>query len=392
VLKRLQGELGDARVFTVGIDTAVNDGFLKRLAALGGGTSTFVEPGARLEDALQAVGREIGTPLLTGLKISGEVGEAAPSRLPDLFAGRATSIFFRGRGPVTVTGRWADGARYEEKIEPREAPLAAIDHLWARARIMDLEDEFRVSHAEKVKKQIVALSIQHTLLTRFTAFVVVDESEPVNKGGSRRTVVQPVEMPTEWEGKAMLVRSLGQLRHNKMPMTMGMGGAPAGAPPRVHAQAKMTHAGRPAKGMLSKIGDFFSGASPQTMIAREPPVRIDAVRDALEALVKAFADAHAEAKAGRLPPPEPLKEARMKLIEALSLALEVATALSLLQRFLRSDAVDLIAALSVEGATALGVGPLFDKYAHELELARDQARVVLTAGKPPAGSFWEASI
>src|SRR5258708_2907379 len=34
-LKRLQGELGDARVFTVGIDSAVNDGFLKRLAALG---------------------------------------------------------------------------------------------------------------------------------------------------------------------------------------------------------------------------------------------------------------------------------------------------------------------------------------------------------------------
>jgi hypothetical protein len=175
-------------------------------------------------------------------------------------------------------------------------------------------------------------------------------------------------------------------------MTMGMGGAPTGAPPRGHAQAKMMHAGHPAKGVLSKIGDFFSGGSPQTTIAREPPVRIDAVRGALEALVKAFADAHAEAKAGRLPPPEPLKEARMKLMEALNQALEVATALSLLQKFLRSDAVDLIAALSAEGATARSIGPLFDKYAHQLALARDQARVVLTAGKPPAGSFWEASI
>jgi hypothetical protein len=35
------------------------------------------------------------------------------------------------------------------------------------------------------------------------------------------------------------------------------------------------------------------------------------MRDALEALVKAFADAHAELKAGRLPPAPPLKEARM---------------------------------------------------------------------------------
>jgi Ca-activated chloride channel family protein len=384
VLKRLQGELGDARVFTVGIDSAVNDGFLKRLAALGGGTSTFVEPGARLEDALQAVGREIGTPLITGLKISGEVGEAAPSRLPDLFAGRATSIFFRGRGPVTVTGRWADGARYEEKVEPRDAPIAAIDHLWARARIMDLEDEFRVSHAEKVKKQIVALSIQHTLLTRFTAFVVIDESEPVNTGGSRRTVVQPVEMPAEWEGTAMRAYLVGQLK------TMGDNRGRSLA--RVYAQAKMMQAGQHAKGVLSKIGDFFSGASPQTMIAREPPVRIDAVRDALEALVKAFAHAHAELKAGRLPPAAPLKEARTRMMEALSLALEVAAMLSLLQRFLRSGAVDLIAALSAEGATAPSVDPLFEKHAHELELARDQARAVLAGGKPPAGSFWEASI
>ena len=30
VLKRLQRELGEARVFTVGIDTAVNGGFLRR--------------------------------------------------------------------------------------------------------------------------------------------------------------------------------------------------------------------------------------------------------------------------------------------------------------------------------------------------------------------------
>jgi Ca-activated chloride channel family protein len=318
------------------------------------------------------------------LKISGEVGEAAPSRLPDLFAGRATSIFFRGRGPVTVTGRWADGARYEEKVEPRDAPIAAIDHLWARARIMDLEDEFRVSHAEKVKKQIVALSIQHTLLTRFTAFVVIDESEPVNTGGSRRTVVQPVEMPAEWEGTAMRAYLVGQLK------TMGDNRGRSLA--RVYAQAKMMQAGQHAKGVLSKIGDFFSGASPQTMIAREPPVRIDAVRDALEALVKAFAHAHAELKAGRLPPAAPLKEARTRMMEALSLALEVAAMLSLLQRFLRSGAVDLIAALSAEGATAPSVDPLFEKHAHELELARDQARAVLAGGKPPAGSFWEASI
>ena len=206
VLKRLQAELGGTRVFAVGVDTAVNDGFLRRLAAIGGGTSTFVEPGARLEEALEAVGREIGAPLVTELRLSGDVADIAPARVPDLFAGRPSTVFFRlSGGPVKVTGKLAGGGRFEQEIEAREAPLAAIDHLWARARIADMEDEFRGSRSDAVKKEIVAISIRHTVLTRFTAFVVTDD-QVVNAGGSRRTVVQPVEMPAEWEMDPMASR------------------------------------------------------------------------------------------------------------------------------------------------------------------------------------------
>jgi Ca-activated chloride channel family protein len=388
LLKRLQTELGDARVFTVGIDTAVNDGFLKRVAAIGGGTSTFVEPGARLEEALQAVGREIGAPVITDLKIAGEVDSPAPERLPDLFAGRASAAFFRFRGKsVKVRGRWADGRKYEEEILAREAPLAAIDHLWARARVVDLEDKFRISHEESVKQEIISISVKHTVLTRFTAFVAVDEAEIANKEGRRRTVVQPVEMPAEWEALVM--------------------GAPA--PAMAAPMRAMKMAAPRAQSMMKKIGDMLGGptamaggrGSPTATVTetfgdeeREPVTaeQREAVRKALEELVRAFAAAHAELKAGRLPAAQHLKEARMKTMEALKLALELATMLSLLQRFLRSAAVDIIAALSAGGATAGNVLPLFDRHAQLLEDARSEARGPLVAGKAPAGSFWEASI
>ncbi len=401
LLKRLQTGLGDARVFTVGIDTAVNDGFLKRVAAIGGGTCTFVEPGARLEEALQAVGREIGAPVITDLKIKGEIDSPAPSLLPDLFAGRASAAFFRFHGgSVKVTGKWSDGGKYEEELEPREAPLAAIDHLWARARVVDLEDQFRISHEERIKNEIIAISVKHTVLTRFTAFVAVDEAEIVNQGGKRRTVVQPVEMPAEW---AMQAVPAGLTRAPRMPAMA------AGMPPRAMAALLKRGAGT-GRGLLSKIGDVFAGSmgglpplsSPPgsvmsdeaTMEGPDPvtPAQRDAVRQALEELVQAFALAHEALKAGKLPDPKPLKEARMKTMEALKLALELATLLSLLQRFLRSDAVDLIAALAAGGATAAGVLPLFDKHAAALQEARDEARKTLLAGKAPAGSFWEASI
>ncbi len=371
VLKRLQRELGEARVFTVGVDTAVNGGFLRRLAALGGGTSTLVEPGSRLEEALQAVGREIGTPLVTDLRVEGGVVEPAPSRLPDLFAGRASAAFFRfSGGRVKVTGRTADGGRFEQDAEPREAPLAAIDHLWARARIADLEDEFRASHSDTARRQIVELSIRHTVLTRFTAFVVVDD-EVVNPEGHRRTVVQPVEMPAEWQmGPAAVgigkMFKLSQPAAGSTQLTRGMGRMPA-----VKAQASIPQR------LMETLIRRPEGDEPVTPAEREQVTR------ALEGFLRAFAECRGGAGS-----PDALERARRELLRALRETLAIGTAVPLLQAFLRGAAVELVAAL------AAGAAPpaLFARHARALEQARDQARAVLGGGSAPAGSFWESSI
>jgi len=372
VLKRLQRELGDARVFTVGIDTAVNGGFLRRLAALGGGTSTLVEPGSRLEDALQAVGREIGTPLVTDLRIEGEAKDLAPSRMPDLFAGRASSAFFRtSGGRVKITGRRADGGRFQEEVEPREAPLAAIDHLWARARIADLEDEFRATRADAAKKAIVELSIRHTVLTRFTAFVIVDDAV-VNARGQRRTVVQPVEMPADWE-MPTATRAVGRVFTLGAPLARPAGPQPTramGRMPEVKAQAAFPHR------LLQKLVQRPSGDEPAT------PAQRDQVRQALEAFLRAFTAAKGGGGA------DALERARRNLLKALEESLAIATAVPLLQAFLRGAAVELVAAL---GAGAPDPA-LFARHTPALERARDEARAVLDGAGAPAGSFWESSI
>ncbi len=216
ILKRIQNQLGDARLFCLGIDTAVNDGLLRRVASLGGGTATFVEPGTQLEEALLSVGRDIGNPLVVDLEIEGALSlvdksSLAPGRIPDLFAGRAVTAFFKmgGKGQVTVKGRLSDGGIFKEKVETVEVDLPAIAQLWAKARIGDLEDSFRVQPQaqNQLRKQIVDLSVQHCLLTRFTAFVVVDESEIVNADSPVRQVVQPVENPAQWN---MLEAEQGQ--------------------------------------------------------------------------------------------------------------------------------------------------------------------------------------
>src|SRR5262249_48116225 len=136
--------------------------------------------------------------VITEMQIQG-VDLSAPSRPPDLFAGRASTSFFVGHNlkNVRVQGKFSDGAAFKTTVSAEEIDLPAIGHLWARARVADLEDRYRLG--EDLKQEIIDLSIKHTLLTRFTAFVIVDENETVNETGTQRKVVQPVEMPDRWE-------------------------------------------------------------------------------------------------------------------------------------------------------------------------------------------------
>src|SRR4029450_3782634 len=91
-LRRLRApRLGGVRVYTVGVDSAVNEGFLKRLAGLGGGACELVESEDRLDEGMDRGHRRIGAAVLAGLELvpSGldvNLKTLAPRRLPALFA------------------------------------------------------------------------------------------------------------------------------------------------------------------------------------------------------------------------------------------------------------------------------------------------------------------
>ncbi len=358
VLASLQKDAGDVRLFTLGIDTAVNQGFLKRLASLGGGTATFVEPGTGLEDALRAVGREIGRPLVTDLAIDG-AADLAPARVPDLFEGRAASVFLNVKPgtSVTIKGRYADGKPFETKVKAKAIDLPAIGHLWARVRVADLEDRYRLEPANQaaIQKEIVALAVAHTLLTRFTAFVVVDEKEIVNKGGEGRTVVQPVHMPALWEMEA---------------------GAPGGGamatqkcsapPPAPCVSAPMLSKRKSMLGSLFGRGRKVEAEDACIAEPKPTPAQDKAVAKALDALRKL------------LDAPTPDAKAIRKAVDALRkllAAMPASDAQAALQRALKVEVADLLAALETAGE----VGPV---------LARARAALAPAVAK----RFWEAAI
>ena len=107
LLRVLAGQSAGLRVLTLGIDQAVNEGFLRKLSALGegGGVCELAETEERLEAALETIHRRLGSPALRGLRVVPE-GKGfqvlqetlVPARPPDLHAGAPVLLLGRYRG------------------------------------------------------------------------------------------------------------------------------------------------------------------------------------------------------------------------------------------------------------------------------------------------------
>jgi Ca-activated chloride channel family protein len=209
VLRRLGRRAREVRIFTLGVDRAVNAAFLRRLADLGGGASEVVESEERLDEVMDHVHRHLGTPVLTGLRL--ELAglrflpeTLVPGRLPDLFEGAPLLIAGRYRGPhegaLAVRAVDATGRPWSAEVSGwREdgAPLASV---WARGRVRELEDRYVVGAGDlqALEREIVNTSLRFGVLCRFTAYVAVDRATVVNPGGEVHGVVQPVEQPQGW--------------------------------------------------------------------------------------------------------------------------------------------------------------------------------------------------
>ncbi len=212
-----------ARFFSLGIDTAVNESLLTQLARMGGGACTLCTPDDDIEAVVARIEARFGAPVADGLRVAGD--EARPEART-LFAGQAAALFVRGAGPVTATASSAAGLlTWTATPERSPVPLGA---LWARERVEWLEDRLtlRPFEEEALRPEIVRVALAAGIASRFTAFVAVERTRIV--GGTLTEVVQPVEVPHQWEGFA------AQGGGMPVPPPMAMA-APGGAPMRSYA-------------------------------------------------------------------------------------------------------------------------------------------------------------
>ena len=211
LLRALSPRLKHVRAVALGVDRAVNAGFLERLAQLGRGLWALVESEDRLDETMDRVRRMVAAPLLRDVQVKGVDGLSlvpdtlTPARPADLLAGAPLCVSGRFRGAATgaleVTALAADGTKVTLRVPAfvgAEDRAKAVGAVWARARVRDLEDRFVIESSEALEREIVQTSLRFGVLSRFTAFVAVDE-RVVTRGGQPEKIVQPVEQPSGWQ-------------------------------------------------------------------------------------------------------------------------------------------------------------------------------------------------
>jgi Ca-activated chloride channel family protein len=194
--------LGDTNVFAFGIGSSVNRYLIEGLARAGQGEPFVVTDPHEAGATARRFRRYIESPVLTEIAVRFDGFDAydlEPAVQPDLFAERPILISgkYRGKaGAIEVTGRGAREpfvSRTELSAATPRAENAALPRLWARSRIARLSD-YDVSGAdEPTAREVTALGLQYSLLTKHTSFVAV--LEQVRNTGEPTQVDQPLPMP-----------------------------------------------------------------------------------------------------------------------------------------------------------------------------------------------------
>ena len=204
VLRAVDNELGEARLFSFGVGSSVNRFLMERLAVMGRGAAAFLLPsddGAAIMDAFLERAR---TPALADISIdwpNGSFTSIAPSNTPDLYAGRPVTIMGRfdpntaRSRPLTVRGRMGnEELTLDVYLDENDTTHPALADLWARTYIAEGINEALRDPDLDPSGTIREIALEYALLSPFTAFIAVDASR-VTEGDFGVSTVQPVNMP-----------------------------------------------------------------------------------------------------------------------------------------------------------------------------------------------------
>ncbi|WP_339134569.1 MAG: marine proteobacterial sortase target protein [Candidatus Electrothrix sp. GW3-4] len=205
LFRLIKNQLGDSRLFTVGIGSAPNSYFMTRAAMIGRGSYTFIGKLDEVRDKMTTLFAMLEQPALINLQLAGTDGfEALPDPLPDLYQGEPLTVLIKGQGApdnLVLSGRQGGGKPWQATIDAsRFINRPGIAVLWARKKIRILMDSLAAgADPHRVKQEVTELALTNHLVSRYTSLVAVEEkvARPDDETPLQKQKVQ-TNLPAGW--------------------------------------------------------------------------------------------------------------------------------------------------------------------------------------------------
>jgi Ca-activated chloride channel family protein len=205
IISLIRKNIGDARLFTVGIGGSPNAFFLQEAAAAGRGSYTYIAEREQVRARMEDLFRKIESPALVDLSVQwpGSAKSELASPMPsDLYAADPLVVLARitdlpaASQVVTLSGR-THGIDWIQQIPIASVTeQAGISKLWARERIGALVRHRNFGgDAAQAQADIVELALQHHLVSEFTSLVAADDSPARPPEATDRSEQAPTSAP-----------------------------------------------------------------------------------------------------------------------------------------------------------------------------------------------------
>jgi Ca-activated chloride channel homolog len=197
---------GRSRVFMVGIGSAPNSYLMTRAAELGRGTYTHIGSIEQVESRMRELFGKLENPAVTQLSVSfsDTSADMTPFVLPDLYRGEPLVLaakLSKLAGTMDIKGRIGERPWRITLPLANAAEGRGLSKLWARRKIADAEvaQTMRTLTADEANKIILALALDHQLVTRLTSLIAVEATPSRPVGEPLKVSELPLNLPAGWD-------------------------------------------------------------------------------------------------------------------------------------------------------------------------------------------------
>jgi Ca-activated chloride channel family protein len=197
---------GRSRVFMVGIGSAPNTFLMTRAAELGRGTFTHIGAVEQVEERTRELFAKIENPAVTNLTatFSAARGDATPAVIPDLYRGEPVALAMKVSalsGTLEIKGTIGDQPWIVTFPLANAAEGKGLSKLWARRKITDAEigRTLRKITPDEADSRILALALEHHLVTRLTSLVAVEQTRARPDGVALSRADIQLNLPAGWD-------------------------------------------------------------------------------------------------------------------------------------------------------------------------------------------------